>query len=62
MDSVSEITSWQFLKKHLNLNENKIIYYNEDSDKEYFRKVDVQYQEELCELHNDYHFYQKTEN
>ena len=50
------------LKKHPNLNQNIIIYYNEDSDKEYFLEVDVQYPEELHELHNDCHFSKKSEN
>ena len=30
--------------------------YNEESDNEYFLKVDVQYMEKLYELHNDLPF------
>ena len=43
------------LKKHLNDEDNEDIdkNYNEDIDIWPFSEVDVQYPEELCELHND---------
>ena len=37
-------------------NEDFIKRYNEESDEGYFLKVDVQYTEKLCELHNDLPF------
>ena len=41
------------LKRHLNLIRISEKSYIEDSDKEYFLEVDVQYPEVLHELHND---------
>ena len=32
---------------------------NEDSDTEYFLRVDVRYPRKSNETHNDFHFYQK---
>ena len=40
------------LKIHLNFIEDFIENYNEDSDKGYFFEFDLQYAEELHELHN----------
>ena len=37
-------------------NEDFIENYNEDSDEEYFLEIDVQYLEELLDLHNDLPF------
>ena len=47
------------LKRHLNLIRISEKSYIEDSDKEYFLEVDVQYPEVLHELHNDLLFLPK---
>ena len=45
------------IKDASQFNEDFIKNYNEESDKEYFLEVDVQYLEKLHELHNDLPFF-----
>ena len=53
------VNRFEWIEKTSQFNEDFIKNYNEESDEEYFLEVDVQYSEELHELHNDLPFYQK---
>ena len=48
--------NFEWIKDISQFNEDFIKNYNEESDKEYFLEVDVQYLEKLHELHNDLPF------
>ena len=47
------VNNFEWIKDTSQFNEDFIRNYNEESDKEYFLKVDVQYIKKLHELHND---------
>ena len=46
-------------RRNFEFNEDLINNYNEESDEEYFVEVDVQYPENLQQLHNDLPFLHK---
>ena len=50
------VNNFEWIKDTSQFNEDFIKNYNEESDEEYFLKVDVQYLEKLYELHNDLPF------
>ena len=50
------VNNFEWIKDTSQFNEDFIKNYNEESDKRYFLKVDVQYTEKLHELHNDLPF------
>ena len=58
MGSVAKVACRQFkcVENTSQFNEDFIENYNEDSDEEYFLEIDVQYLEELLDLHNDLPF------
>ena len=49
------VSDFEWIKDTSKFNKDFIKYYNEESDEEYF-EVDVQYVEEVHELHNDLPF------
>ena len=53
------VNNFEWIKDTSQFNEDFIKNYNEESNKGYFREVDVQYHENLHELHNDLQFYLK---
>ena len=53
MGNFSEVTFSYLWLKISQFNESFMKSYNEDSDEGYFHNADVQYPEELHELHND---------
>ena len=55
MGNVTKASS-KWIKDNSPFNEDFIKNYNEESDKAYFREVDVRYLEKLHELHNDLPF------
>ena len=50
------VNNFEWIKDTSQFNENFIKKYDEESDKTYFLKVDVQYLEKLHEFHNDLQF------
>ena len=50
------VNNFEWIKDTSQFNEDFIKNYNEESNKGYFREVDVQYHENLHELHNDLPF------
>ena len=53
------VNNFQWIKGTCQFNEDLIKIYNEESDKEYFFEVDVQYLEKLHKFMIIYHFYLK---
>ena len=53
------VNNFEWIDDTSQFNEYFIKSYNEESDKDYFLEVAVQYIQTLHELHNDYNFYQK---
>ena len=47
------VNNFEWIKDTSQFNEDFIKNYNEESDEEYFLKIDVQYLEKLHKLHND---------
>ena len=56
MSQMLPVMSFKWVKNISQLNESFIKSYNEESDKGYFLEVDVQYPENLHNLHNDLPF------
>ena len=51
--------NFQLIKDTSQFNKDFMKDYNEESEEEYFLKVNVQYMEKLYELYMTYHFYLK---
>ena len=56
MSQKRPVNNFEWIQDISQFNEDFIKSYNEESDKEYIFKVDVQYTEKLHELHNDLPF------
>ena len=57
------VNNFEWIEDTSQFNEDFIRNYNEESDKKYFLEVDIQYPENLHNLHNDLPFFiRKNEN
>ena len=57
------VNNFEWIEDTSQFNEDFIRNYNEESDKKYFLEIDIQYPENLHNLHNDLPFFiRKNEN